>query len=97
MISPEQQKVFRKVLGNWPLRAVLKWMAEQNPPIESRFGAPYSNAFISQVLSGDKENETIEKAIWGCVKEEIQRQVKEKAEKNEILDNAIELTDEEPS
>ncbi len=84
MIHEEQYKKLKKVLGYHYTDRVLKILKENK--VTNRKGKPYGTSMIRNVFNGLNENKKIENAILELFAQTIEKNERQEALKNELLE-----------
>lgn len=87
MITSEERKVFKKLIGSKHCAKIQRYMEEKE--ITSQLKKPFGTPYISLVFNGNTENKVIEQAIWDFAEEKA----KEIEEKNARLEKLAAATE----
>ena len=83
MITPEERAAILKVIGNKHVKKIQTYLSQNN--ILSKNKKEYSKTSISYILSGERENETIENAIFAYAHQKMI----EKEKQQELRDHIV--------
>lgn len=83
MITTEQKKIFKAVVGKNHIQKLMKHF--ESIGLESREGGPYSYRYIVNIWNGNLENPKIEALIWRFVQDTAKKIKEQEAEKAEML------------
>ncbi|UZO82451.1 hypothetical protein NBT05_08245 [Aquimarina sp. ERC-38] len=83
MITTDERTAIIKALGSKPLKQIHTYLYESK--IFNKNQQPYSKTFISYILSGERENERIENAIFACAHLKILQKEKQQELRNKVV------------
>ncbi|MFL1895710.1 hypothetical protein ACJRPK_08410 [Aquimarina sp. 2-A2] len=69
MITQEERSAIINSLGSKHIKKIQEYLKKNN--ISTSQGRPYSKATISYILSGERENEVIENAIFAFAHQKV--------------------------
>ena len=92
MIAPVARKAIKDLLGKNPTQKIQNYFKKNK--VVNRDQKVYSYNYISSVLSGLKENPTVEAGIWACARHYIKKRQEEKAAKESLVESIKEVIDE---
>lgn len=83
MITDEQRKIFKAVIGKKHIKKIAAFLNELG--LANRQGEKYSEKHVSNVYSGRNPHPEMEAGIWKFVQFTAQRQKEEETAKAEML------------
>jgi len=85
MITPEERIAILKIIGSKHIKKIQAYLSQNN--IVSPNKKPYSKTSISYILSGERENEVIENAIFAYAHQKMLEKEKHQELRNLIVSN----------
>ncbi|MDY8134497.1 hypothetical protein [Aquimarina sp. 2201CG5-10] len=83
MITPEEREAIIKSIGSKHIKKILEYLTKNN--ILTTNKTPYSKTIISYILSGERENEVIENAIFAYAHQKMIEKEKQQEIRNLLV------------